>query len=64
MIKKVIVTGGTGVTGNALVKYLLQQKIEVTALVRPGSFRRRFLPEGHPLLTVVDCGLADYGVVG
>lgn len=64
MIKNVIVTGGTGVTGNALVKYLLRQEIEVTALVRPGSFRRHFLPEKDPLLTVVDCGLAEYETVG
>ncbi len=64
MIKRVIVTGGTGVTGNALVKYLLKQNIEVTALVRPGSFRRCFLPKEHPLLTIVDCGLEEYGTIG
>lgn len=64
MIKRAIVTGGTGVTGNALVRYLLQQNIEVTALVRPGSFRRCFLPADHPLLTIVDCGLEDYGHIG
>ena len=64
MIKRAIVTGGTGVTGNALVHYLLEQGIEVTALVRPKSFRRRFLPEGNPLLTVVDCGMDDYPKIG
>lgn len=64
MIKKALVTGGTGVTGNALVRYLLQQNIEVTALVRPGSFRRSFLPEENPLLTIVECGLEDYGKMG
>ena len=42
MVRKAIVTGGTGVTGNALVKYLLQKGIEVIVLVRPGSFRRSF----------------------
>lgn len=60
MIKKAIVTGGTGLTGNALVKYLIQENIEVTALVRPNSFRRSFLPDKNPLLTIVDCGMEDY----
>ena len=64
MIKHVIVTGGIGVTGNALVKYLLQQNIEVTALVRPNSFRRCYLPEEHPLLQVVECGMESYGQNG
>ncbi len=63
MIKQAIVTGGTGVTGNALVRYLLQQNIAVTALVRPGSFRRSFLPEEHELLTVLECGMEGYGTV-
>lgn len=60
MIKKAIVTGGTGVTGNALVRLLLQQNIKVTALVRPESSRRRFLPQNHNLLRVIECGLEDY----
>ncbi len=63
MIKQAIVTGGTGVTGNALVRYLLQQNIEVTALVRPGSPRNCYLPKKHELLTIVECGLEDYGSV-
>lgn len=54
MIKRTIVTGGTRVTGNALVKYLLQQNIEVTALVRLNSFRRFFLPVKHQLLRIVE----------
>lgn len=61
MIRRAIVTGGTGVTGNALVKYLLQQNIEVTALIRPNSFRRCFLPLKHPLLKVVECRMESYG---
>ena len=61
MIKKAIVTGGTGVTGNALVRYLLQKNVEVTALIRPGSFRRQFLPEEDRLLTVIECDMEDYG---
>lgn len=59
----VIVTGGTGVTGNALVRYLLQQNIRVTALVRPNSFRKKYLPIENPLLRVVNCGMEDYGSI-
>ncbi len=59
-VNRVIVTGGTGVTGNALVKYLLKHNIEVTALVRPNSFRRRYLPQRNQYLSIIDCGLEDY----
>lgn len=61
MLNHVIVTGGTGVTGNALVRYLLQQNIKVTALIRPGSFRRHSLPENDERLTIVECGMDQYG---
>ncbi len=60
MIRTAIVTGGTGVTGNALVKYLLQRGIKVTALIRPNSFRKNFLPEKDENLTIVECGLENY----
>ena len=59
-MKHVLVTGGTGVTGNALIRYLLQHNIAVTALVRPGSFRRKYLPQNNGLLTIVDCAMDDY----
>ena len=59
-MKNVIVTGGTGVTGNALVHRLLQYNISVTALVRPNSFRRKYLPINEPLLQIVECGMNDY----
>lgn len=60
---KVLVTGGTGVTGVALVRYLLQTGKDVTAIIRPGSSRRRYLPE-HGSLHIVECDLADYGQIG
>lgn len=63
MIKKAIVTGGTGVTGNALVKYLLKQNIKVTALIRPNSKRIRFLPEYEKNLKIIPCGLENYGSI-
>lgn len=62
-LRQVIITGGTGVTGNALVRYLLQQNIKVTALIRPDSFRKRYLPFENPLLTIVECGMDGYGEI-
>lgn len=64
MIRHAVVTGGTGVTGNALVKYLLQQEIKVTALIRPGSFRKHFLPLSHPNLTLIEVGMESYADIG
>lgn len=55
----VLVTGCTGVTGNALVRYLLAQGLSVTAVVRPNSPRHKFLPN-HPQLEIVECDLGAY----
>lgn len=43
-MKRAFVTGGTGVTGVALVRYLLSQGVEVVALVRKESYRLKYLP--------------------
>ena len=61
-ISSAIVTGGTGVTGNALVRYLLDQGVKVTALVRKNSIRAKYLPE-HENLKVVWCGLEEYAEI-
>ena len=58
-IKRVIVTGGTGVTGNALVRYLLSKRIEVTAIIRPGSVREKYIPD-DPKLRKVYAGLDEF----
>lgn len=58
-MKRVLVTGGTGVTGVALVRYLLQQNVEVVALLRRGCLREKYLPsEKH--LHIVYCNMEDY----
>lgn len=59
MFKHVIVTGGTGVTGNALIRYLLKQNIKVTALIRKNSKREIFMPESQDLVTI-PCNLGEY----
>ncbi|WP_051204385.1 NAD-dependent epimerase/dehydratase family protein [Butyrivibrio sp. VCD2006] len=60
---KALVTGATGVTGVALVRYLLKQNIEVIAIVRPGSFREKYLPDDLRLHKVY-CNLMDIGSIG
>lgn len=59
-LDKVLVTGGTGVTGAALVRYLLDEGRAVTAVVRPDSSRIRYLPR-HQNLQIVECSMEDYG---
>lgn len=63
-MKNVLVTGGTGVTGTALVRYLLQNNIRVVALVRKNSFRLKYLPVDDKRLTIVFCNMDDYPVIG
>lgn len=58
-MRRVLVTGGTGVTGAALVRYLLLQNIEVIALIRPQSQRMAYLPEDSRL-HIVPCGMDGY----
>ena len=60
MIKRAIVTGGTGVTGNALVRTLLKQGCYVTVLVRPNSFRAKSLLNCASGLELIACGMDQY----
>lgn len=51
-------------TGVALVRYLLKNKVSVVAPVRKKSFRLKYLPLDNEQLTVVDCNMEDYPVMG
>lgn len=51
-----VVTGPTGVIGMALLGELIKRGVRVTAVLRPGSKRRKNLPE-NPLVSIVECGL-------
>lgn len=61
-MKKVIITGPTGVLGVALVRLLLSSNVEVTAICRKGSKRVNNLPVS-PLLQVVECDLQDLHIL-
>ena len=55
---KAVVTGATGLLGQALVKTLLAEGTEVHAIARPGSFRNRRLT-GEPSVLVHEVDLSD-----
>ena len=55
-IKRMAVTGPTGVIGLALIEYCIRQGIEVYAVVNPASGRIHRLP-GHELVHVVPCDM-------
>lgn len=59
-MRHVLISGGTGVTGSALVRHILQKGVKVTLLVRPQSPRRHFVPLHEPRLRVVECDLGRY----
>lgn len=59
-MEHVLVSGGTGVTGSALVRHLLDKGARVTLLARPNSPRMHFLPLEHPGLEVIECPLGNY----
>lgn len=57
-MKKVILTGGTGMIGHALIECLLCKNIEVTLLVRRNSNRIRLLPHDKRIM-IVECDLSQ-----
>lgn len=58
-MKRVLVTGGTGLTGAALIRYLLACEIEVVALIRKNSARIKYLPKSERL-HIISCDMDEY----
>lgn len=57
-MKKVVITGATGMIGVTLSEYLTNQGIEVLAIIRENSKRRENLKESN-LLKIVECSLEN-----
>jgi len=57
-IKKVVLTGATGMIGVTLINHLLQQNIEVSVIIRPNSKKRSQLPKSEKL-KVIEIDLAN-----
>ena len=55
-IKKAIITGASGGPGQALVRKLINEGVEVLLLIRKSSGRAKYLPQSD-LVHVVDCDL-------
>lgn len=59
-MKKVIVTGATGMIGMAVIRSLLKRNVEkIYAVVQPNSERINRIPKSDHVI-VVECALADY----
>lgn len=57
-MKRVIITGATGMLGIALINRLLREDIEITAVIRPHSSRADRLPE-NSRVKIVECDLEE-----
>lgn len=55
-MKKVIVTGATGMVGASMIEQMAADNIQVTAIIRPNSKKRKNLIE-HPNVKVVECDI-------
>ena len=58
MIRRVVVSGPTGEIGLALINLLLEQQIEVLALCRPNSKRKKYIPQS-PYVIIKECDLSE-----
>lgn len=57
-MKNVIVTGATGMVGASMIEQMVEDGIEVTAIVRPNSKKISNLIK-HRLINVIECELKD-----
>ena len=57
-MRRVVITGPTGEIGIALIKRLIQEKIEILAICRPNSHRRGLLPDS-PYIKVLERDLSE-----
>lgn len=55
-MKRVVITGPTGAIGIALIQELISHKIEVIAVLRPGSERKKNIPQ-HERVHIAECDL-------
>lgn len=58
MQKRVIITGASGPLGVVLTQECIKREIEVLAVVRPGSSKRKDIPD-NPLVKIVELDICD-----
>ena len=57
-MKKAIITGATGMIGINLIKYLINNDVEVTAIIRPNS-ERKWILNNFQKLRIIECDLEN-----
>ena len=55
-MKKVIITGATGMIGVSLINFLVKQNIEVLAIIRENSLRKNNIPKNKNI-KIIECNL-------
>ena len=58
-MKKLIITGATGMIGSAIVRESLKQNYDITCLVRASSSRIKNIPHVNHV-HIIDCNISDY----
>ena len=58
-MKKILLTGATGMIGSAIVREALKQNYEITCVVRKGSPRAANIPQDSRV-NIVECDISDY----
>jgi len=57
-MKKVVITGATGMIGKTLIDYLLKKDIKVLAIIRENSSRKKNLQKNKNL-KIIECNLEN-----
>lgn len=57
-MRKAIITGATGTIGNNLIRYLLEQNVEILVLVKPNSRRTNTIPINDNI-KILECNISD-----
>lgn len=61
-MKKILLTGATGMIGSAIVREVINQNYEITCLVRKASSRIKNIPDS-PKVKIVDCNITEYSTI-
>ena len=61
-MKKIIITGATGMIGSAIVREALKQDYDITCLIRKDSLRIKNIPLNE-FVHIIDCNITDYKTI-
>lgn len=59
-MKKVVITGSTSMIGINLIQYILEEDIEVLAIIRKNSTKKELLPKNDKI-KIIECNLNELG---